>query len=81
MQLKLSRRERLSVCAWKVNYDYVVCVYLETLLPQEILEAWFFSFLYACCEEGLAGGEPGADRDLSRLSWDDSVFWRDFQFS
>lgn len=26
MQLKLSRRERLSVRAWKVNYDYVVCV-------------------------------------------------------
>lgn len=78
------KQEGETQCACLKGKLWLCCLcvtYLETLLPQEILEAWFFSLVYACCEEGIGGGELGADRDLSRLSWDDSVFWRDFQFS
>lgn len=40
--------------------------YLETLLPQDTLEAWFLSLAYAWCEEWTMGGEGGGCKGSSR---------------
>lgn len=76
-------RDKYSFPVWKTMKTWVRKVSvtdLETLLPHDTLDAWFFSLEYSC-EEGTAGGDEGGGRESSRSSWDDIVFWRDIQVS
>lgn len=55
--------------------------YLETLLPHDALDAWFFNMAYAWREEAALGGVETRGERSSKYSRDTCVFWRDIQVS